>query len=72
MDELVHTRKIRVLEQPVLTSEQFGFGANFLITHAILDAIIFCFDKSFTALLLLDLAKAFDTDNHILQNLNII
>ena len=55
----------------MLSPIQYGFRSNFLTEHAVLDIVNICYDnierKMYSGLVLLDLAKAFDTvDHHIL------
>ena len=49
---------------------QYGFRANHLTSHALTDVLTSLYDnindENYTALLLLDLKKAFDTVNHLL------
>ena len=51
----------------ILTPTQYGFESN-CTTHAVLDIVSTCSDniksKNYAALILFDLAKAFDTVNH--------
>ena len=52
----------------ILLPTQYGFRANHSTIHALLDVITSSYDNinncKFTALVLLDLKKAFDTVNH--------
>ena len=47
---------------------QYGFWANHSTSHVLSDGLIYLYDnindEKYTALLLLDLKKAFDTVNH--------
>ena len=55
----------------VLSPTQYGFRSSFSTEHAVLDIVNTCYNnierKMYRGLVLLDLAKAFDTvDHHIL------
>ena len=72
LEKAVYDRTINFLnEHSVLSPTQYGFRSNFSTEHAVLDIVNTCFDnierKMYSGLVLLDLAKAFDTvDHHIL------
>ena len=74
LEKVVYTRTINFLNlNTVLSPSQYGFRSKFSTLHAILDITTSTFDsienKLYTGLVLLDLAKAFDTVNHtILHN----
>ena len=68
-EKLIHTRLTKFwTKHKVLTTTQYGFQAKLSTTHALLDVITSSFenikDNLFTGLILLDLAKAFDTISH--------
>ena len=60
----------------ILTTTQYGSRSNYSTTHAVLDIVLSRYDniksKNYSALVLLDLAKAFGTFNHkiLLNNLD--
>ena len=69
IEKVVHTRIIDFLNhQSILTPAQYGFTSKFSTIHAVLDITTSCFNNiardRYTGLILLDLAKAFDTVNH--------
>ena len=49
----------------MLSPTQYGFRSNFLTEHAVLEIVNTCYDnierKMYSGLVLLDLAKAFDS-----------
>ena len=68
-EKLIHTRLTKFwTKHKLLTTTQCGFQAKLSTTHALLDVITSYFenikDNLFTGLILLDLAKAFDTVSH--------
>ena len=68
-EKLIHTWLTKFwTKHKVLTTTQYGFQAKLSTTHALLDVITSSFenikDNLFTGLILLDLAKAFDTVSH--------
>ena len=71
LEKAVHNRTINFLNDiSVLSPTQYGFRSNFSTEHAVLDIVNTCYDnierKMCSGLVLLDLAKAFDTvDHHI-------
>jgi len=69
LEKIVYVRAINFLNlHLVLTPTQYGFRSNYFISQAILDMVTKCYDnineKMFTGLVLLDLAKVFDTVDH--------
>ena len=69
LEKLVYTRTIDFLNhENVLLSTQYGFKRNYSTFHAIIDILSTCYDniekKLYSGLVLLDLAKAFDTVDH--------
>ena len=77
LEKLAYTRTIDFLNhENVLLSTQYGFRRNYFTSHAIIDILSTCYDniekKLYSGLVLLDLAKAFDTVDHyiLLQKLN--
>ena len=69
IEKVVHIRTIYFLNHhSFLTPAQYGCRSKFLTIHAVLDITTSCFDNiardRYTGLILLDLAKAFDTVNH--------
>ena len=68
-EKLIHIRLNKFwTKHKVLTTTQYGFQAKLSTTHALLDVITSSFenikDNLCTGLILLDLAKAFDTVSH--------
>ena len=68
-EKLIHSRTTAFLEKhSLLLPTQFGFRRNHSTTHALLDVVTSCYDNindtNYTALLFLDLKKAFDTVKH--------
>ena len=68
-EKLIYTRLTKFwTKHKVLTTTQYGFQAKLSTTHALLDTLTSSFenikDNLFTGLILLDLAKAFDTVSH--------
>ena len=68
-EKLVHSRTVDFINSHyLLTPTQYGFRSNHSTIHAILDIITSTYDnienQVFTGLVLLDLAKAFDTVDH--------
>ena len=68
-EKLIHTRLTKFwTKHNVLATTQYGFQAKLSTTHALLDVITSSFkninDNLFTGLILLGLAKAFDTFSH--------
>ena len=59
------TRLVNFFKNNVLYEYQYGFKENHSVVHALLDVTTTSYDaiqnKNFTALLLMDLRKAFDT-----------
>ena len=59
-----------------LTPTQYGFRSNYSTTHTVLVIVSICYNniksKNYSARVLLDLAKAFNTINHkiLLNNLD--
>ena len=58
-----------------MSSQLYGFRRNYSTSHAIIDILSTCYDnikkKLYSGLVLLDLAKAFDTvDHYLLQKLD--
>ena len=77
LEKLFYTRTIDFLNhENVLLSTQYGFRRNYSTSHAIIDILSTCYDniekKLYSGLVLLDLAKAFDTVDHyiLLQKLD--
>ena len=75
-EKAVYNRTINFLnDHSVLSPTQYGFRSNFSTEHAVLDIVNTCYDnierKMYSGLVLLDLAKPFDTVNHhiLLQKL---
>ena len=69
LEKLIHVRSINFFNKhSVLLPTQYGFRANHLTSHALTDVLTSLYDninnENYTALLLLDLKKAFDTVNH--------
>ena len=69
LEKLIHVRSINFLNKhSVLLPTQYGFRANHSTSHALTDVLTSLYDnindENYTALLLLDLKKAFDTVNH--------
>ena len=69
LEKLIHVRTINFFNKhSVLLPTQYGFRANHSTSHALTDALTSLYDnindEKYTALLLLDLKKAFDTVNH--------
>ena len=69
LEKLVHSRTADFINSHhILTSTQYGFRSNHFTIHAILDIIMSTYhnieNQMFTGLVLLDLAKAFDTVDH--------
>ena len=69
LEKLVHSRTVDFINSHhILTPTQYGFRSNHSTIHAILDVIASTYDnienQVFTGLVLLDLAKAFDTVDH--------
>ena len=69
LEKLIHIRSSTFLnEHSILLPTQYGFRANQSTIHDLLDVITSSYDNinnsKFTALVLLDLRKAFDTVNH--------
>ena len=68
-EKLIHTQLTKFwTKHKVLTTTQYGFQSKLSTTHALLHVITSSFenvkDNLFTGLILLDLAKAFDTVSH--------
>ena len=68
-EKLIHVRTINFFNKhSVLLPTQYGFRANHSTSHALTDVLTSLYDnindEKYTALLLLDLKKAFDTVNH--------
>ena len=68
VEKIVFSRTINYLNvHSILTPTQYGFRSNYSTTHAVLDIVSTCYDntesKNYSALVLLDLATAFDTVN---------
>ena len=69
VEKIKFSRTINYLNvYSILTPTQYGFRSNYSTTHAALDIVLICYDnielKNYTAIVLLDLAKAFDKVNH--------
>ena len=69
LEKLIHSRSTKFFEKnSVISSSQYGFRSNHSTHHALLDVLTSSYDninhKKHTALLFLDLKKAFDTVNH--------
>ena len=69
LEKLIHVRSINFFNKhSVLLPTQYGFRANHSTSHALTDVLTSSYDnindENYTALLLLDLKKAFDTVNH--------
>ena len=69
LEKLIHVRSINFFNKhSVLLPTQYGFRANHSTSHALTDVLTSLYDntndENYTALLLLDLKKAFDTVNH--------
>ena len=69
LEKLIHIQSSTFLNKhSILLPTQYGFRANHSTIHALLDVITSSYDNindsKFTALVLLDLRKAFDTVNH--------
>ena len=69
LEKLIHVRTINFFNKhSVLLPTQYGFRANHSTSHALTDVLTSLYDnindEKYTALLLLDLKKAFDTVNH--------
>ena len=69
LEKLIHVRSINFFNKhSVLLPTQYGFRANYSTSHALTDILTSSYnninDENYTALLLLDLKKAFDTVNH--------
>ena len=67
--KVVHIRTIDFLNHhSIFTAAQYGIRSKFSTIHPVLDITTSCFDNiardRYTGLILLDLAKAFDTVNH--------
>ena len=76
LEKLIKTRLIKFFDKyQVLYEFQYGFGEKHSVLHALLDVNVFALDaiqsKQHTALLLMDVRKAFDTVSHniLLQQL---
>ena len=68
-EKLIKTRLVNFFKNNnVLYEYQYGFRENHSVVHALLDVTTTSYDaiqnKNFTALLLMDLRKAFDTVSH--------
>ena len=69
LEKFIHVRTINFFNKhSVLLPTQYGFRANHSTSHALTDVLTSLYDnindEKYTALLLLDLKKAFDTVNH--------
>ena len=69
LEKLIHVRSITFFNKhSVLLPTQYGYRANHSTSHALTDVLTSLYDnindENYTALLLLDLEKAFDTVNH--------
>ena len=69
LEKLIRVRTINFFNKhSVLLPTQYGFRANHSTSHALTDVLTSLYDnindEKYTALLLLDLKKAFDTVNH--------
>ena len=69
LEKLIHVRAINFFNKhSVLLPTQYGFRANHSTSHALTNVLTSLHDNindaKYTALLLLDLKKAFDTVNH--------
>ena len=66
LEKLIHVRSVKFFNKhSVMLSTQYGFRSNHSTSHALLDVLTSLYDNidggKYTALLLLDLKKAFDT-----------
>ena len=71
LEKLIHIQSSTFLNKhSILLPTQYGFRANHSTIHALLDVITSSYDDinntKFTALVLLDLRKAFDTVNRLI------
>ena len=69
LEKLIKSRFVSFfIKHGVLYNFQYGFRQNDSVTHALLDVTTLTYDsiqnKCYTALLLMDLRKAFDTVSH--------
>ena len=69
LEKLIHVRSINFFcKHSVLLPTLYGFRANYSTSHALTDVLTSLYDnindENYTALLLLDLKKAFDTVDH--------
>ena len=69
LEKLIKTRLANFFhEHDIFYDHQFGFREKHNVLHALLDVSSYCFDqiqnKKFSALMLMDLRKAFDTVSH--------
>ena len=69
LEKLIHVRSINFFSKhSVLLPTQYGFRANHSTSHALTNVLTSLYDnindENYTALLLLDLKKAFDTVDH--------
>ena len=75
LEKLIHVRSSTFLNMhSILLPTQYGFRENPSIIHALLDVITSSYvnivNSNFTALVLLDLRKAFDAVNRNIMQLN--
>ena len=68
-EKLIKTRFLKFFDkQHILYNHQYGFRKNHSVVHALLDVTSDCYDsiqeKKYSALLLMDFRKAFDTVSH--------
>ena len=68
LEKLIKTRFVNFINKHIFYDHQFGFREKHNVLHALLDVTSYCFDqiqnKKFSALMLMDLRKAFDTVSH--------
>ena len=68
LEKLIKTRLVNFFNKHIFHDHQFGFREKHYVLHAFLNVTSYCFDqiqnKKFSALMLMDLRKAFDTVSH--------
>ena len=69
LEKLIKTRLVNFFNKhDIFYDHQFGFREKHNVLHPLLDVSSYCFDqiqnKKFSALMLMDLRKAFDTVSH--------